>query len=213
MTTRNLAVLLALAVPVAAQGGDDADKKKSDKPAAVEIGQAVPADLAFTDLEGQSHTFGDLRGKVVFVHFWSITCPWERLAEPKIASIEADYDKEKVVVLAINANQNEIGAMPAADAFAKKGDDRPYGKVRGTLKKKELDFKVMLDHDNVVSTKLAARATPHCFVIDTKGVLRYAGALDDNGRSEKAETEYVRNAIDAVLAGGEVEVKSSRPYG
>ena len=59
---------------------------------------------------------------------------------------------------------------------------------------------------------LNARTTPHMFVIDKLGVLRYSGALDQNSRSGEGKP-YVRNAIDAVLAGTEVKVSSTRPYG
>ena len=209
--------LALLATGLAAQGEQDAkvdkDKDKA-KPKVLEVGRKVPADLKLRDLDGETVEFGKLRGQVVFVHFWSTTCPWERLAEPKIAEIEQDYADRDVVVFAINANQNEIGAEPDDEAFeADDPKDLPYQGLRETLAEKELEFRVLVDHGNVVSNLLQARSTPHCFVIDAEGTLRYAGALDDDGRSEEAENPYVRQAIDALLAGEPVETQSSRPYG
>ena len=71
------------------------------------------------------------------------------------------------------------------------------------------------DHGNKVSGLFQARTTPHCFVIDQKGVLRYAGALDDDPGEKKGETAvvYVRDAADALLAGKDVAVKETKPYG
>lgn len=220
-TIHSALALVLCATLVGAQGKADVEsgqkpgkKPEKSEPTVVEIGDVVPADLAISNLAGDKKTFGDLRGKVVFVHFWSTSCPWEKKAEPKLTKLEKAYAEKGVVVLAINANQNEIGAVPDAAAFkAKKADDKPYQHIRETLKKKKLDFDVWVDHGNVVSTALQARSTPHCFVIDEKGVLRYAGALDSDGRSEKGGTPYVKNALDAVLADEAVETKTSRPYG
>ena len=60
-----------------------------------------------------------------------------------------------------------------------------------------------------------ARTTPHCYVIDQKGVLRYEGALDNDPRGRKGEdaTMYVRDAIDAALAGKKYAKSSTKPYG
>ena len=50
------------------------------------VGATIPKDIALTDINGKTHTLGDYRGKVVFIHFWSIVCPYEKQAEPKSAS-------------------------------------------------------------------------------------------------------------------------------
>ena len=51
-------------------------------------------------------------------------------------------------------------------------------------------------------------------VIDAAGVLRYAGAIDDNRDVYKlGETNYVDAALTALLAGGEVASAETRPYG
>ena len=74
---------------------------------------------------------------------------------------------------------------------------------------------VLFDHGNKISSLFQARTTPHCYVIDKKGVIRYAGGLDDDkgNKDPQKATRYVRDAIDAILANKEIEVQSSRPYG
>ncbi len=54
---------------------------QAQSPAPVAVGAAVPKDASFKDIDGKDHSFGDYRGKVVFVHFWSIVCPTEKVAE------------------------------------------------------------------------------------------------------------------------------------
>jgi thiol-disulfide isomerase/thioredoxin len=213
--TTSLAATLLLGA-VSAQGGADAGQaaKAPDKPAKQEplkVGAAVPADLKLSDLDGKEFTFESARGKVVVIHFWSIVCPYERVAEPKIHKISEDYAGKDVVVLAINANQGEIGEKPTAESF--KGEDKPYAALRKHVEKTKLNHTVLVDHGGNVGRLFGAKTTPHCFVIDAKGVLRYQGALDSDSQTAEGGVPYVRNAIDAVMAGKEIEESTTKPYG
>lgn len=217
MQTRiTLLVGALLALPAAAQDPDSQQTKKPERPKVLEVGGEVPADLALPGLDGKPVRFGDLRGKTVVVHFWSIVCPWEKQAEPKMMAIADTYRDKGVVVLAINANAREIGPAPSPEDFAaEEEDERPYRDIRKHVDKVELNHRVLVDHSGDVARFFRARTTPHCFVIDPEGVLRYEGALDNDASDklkEKAKT-YVRDAVDAVLAKREVGATSTKPYG
>ncbi len=220
----SLAVLLALVAPLTAQESaaptkpaapaQDTGTDKKAAPATLAVGTALPADLKLLDADGKEFAFKDHQGKVVMVHFWSTTCPWERVAEPKLNQLATDFKGKDVVVLAINANKGEIGEQPEAAAFSAKEDkDKPYHGIRKQLAK--VNHKVVFDHTGDVGRLFGAKTTPHCFVIDQKGVLAYAGGLDNDGKSEDvpAENQYVRLAINALLAGKPVETSTSKPYG
>jgi len=172
--------------------------------APLEVGATVPKDIAFTDIEGTAHTFGDYRGKVVFVHFWSIVCPSEKLAEPRSIELQKAYGDKGVVQIAINANQGEL---------RRAGES--YADLKDHVQKAGVNFLVAVDPGNKISDLLGGQTTPHCFVIDKDGVLRYSGALDDDPRGAKgaATTQYVRDAIEAVLAGRPVATPTTKPYG
>ena len=63
------------------------------------------------------------------------------------------------------------------------------------------------------SMKYGPVATPHAFLFDKDRILQYTGRIDD---SEKigAETQHdLRNAIDAVLAGREPEIRQTKVFG
>jgi len=174
------------------------------------LGAVVDEKITLSDLDGKEVTFKDLRGKVVFIHFWSMTCPYEIVADPKTVAIIERYEGKDVMCLAINSNSTEYGDEPPADA---RPEDR-YKDIRKHLAKKEMSFPVYIDRGNVVADLFGAQHTPHCFVIDQKGVLRYMGGLDDDPKGEKGEAkQYVRDAVDALLAKQEVAVKESKPYG
>lgn len=181
------------------------------------VGAEVDPKIELPALDGKKHKLGDLRGKVVFIHFYSTTCPYEKWAMPKINQIAADYAKKGVVVIGIAANGREIGAKPDPDAFkAKKSADRPYANVRKKAEEEKVNHDILVDHGSVVAAKFRARTTPHSFVIDAKGIVRYDGALDNDGRSQLEDDkrqDYVRMAIEASLKGTKPEVDKTRPYG
>jgi thiol-disulfide isomerase/thioredoxin len=168
------------------------------------IGATIPKDLTLTDIYGKTHTLGEYRGKVVFIHFWSIVCPYERLAEPKCIDLQKAYGDKGVVQVAIDANQGELTR-----------DGGSYASLRDHAEKAGVNFLVTVDPGNKITDMLGGQSTPHCFVIDKDGVLRYSGALDDDPRGDKGSNAaaYVRTAIEAVLAGQPVATPTTKPYG
>ncbi len=212
---RVLAAALLFAAPTFAQDKQD---KKDDKPVvqapkseSYKLGSTVDEKLELTDLDGKKLTFKELRGKVVVVHFWSMVCPVEPQAEIKFKAMAEQYKAKNVVLVAVASNQNEIGKPPAADAKR----SECYTDIREHLKTEKIAYPIWVDHGNKISELFKGRTTPHCFVIDPKGTIVYSGALDDDPRGSKgAETKsYVRDAIDLVLAGKDVLVKETKPYG
>jgi thiol-disulfide isomerase/thioredoxin len=203
----------ALALPLVAQQPKPDDKPPVEKPKVelLKVGSTVAETLSMKDLDGKALTFKELRGKVVIVHFWSDRCPAEVHGDPVTKKLEKTYEGKDVVILGIAANQNELGAEPPKDADYSK----QYLNFREKIKEVGFTHRIIADHGNKLSDLFQAKSTPHCFVIDQKGVLRYAGALDDDlieAKGDKAKI-YVKDAADALLAGKEVEVKETRSYG
>jgi len=132
---------------------------------------------------------------------------YEEVADPKVVELEKRWkDNKDVVILAINANSTEIGATKPADGYAA---------VKEHAKKKGFTHRILADHGNKLADLFQAKSTPHCFVLDKKGVIVYAGGLDDDPKGDKgaATQQYARDAVEAALAGKEVTVKESKPYG
>ena len=75
----------------------------------------------------------------------------------------------------------------------------------------------LLDRDSKVGRLYGAVTTPHMYVIDPKGTLVYAGAIDDkrSTRLEDVKTakNYVRVALGETMAGKPVSTASTSPYG
>jgi peroxiredoxin len=76
---------------------------------------------------------------------------------------------------------------------------------------------VLLDPQGTIARAYGATVTPHMFVIDTQGMLVYKGGIDSIRSSNPEDVplakQYVRAALDEVLAGKKVTEASTRPYG
>src|SRR5262245_53125685 len=68
------------------------------------VGTKVPA-LKLKDLDGKEFAFDQQSGKTVVVHFWSMKCPWEKVAEPKLNKLASDFAGKDFVMVAIDCNK------------------------------------------------------------------------------------------------------------
>jgi peroxiredoxin len=147
------------------------------------------------DLNGKTHSLSDYLGQVVIVNFWSAECPWAERADLQILSWLAEWG-EQVVYLPVASNANEPSEMLSA-----------VSRQRG------LDL-VLSDVDQELADSWSAETTPHIFVIDAEGILRYQGAVDDvTFRKRTPEHYYLKEAVDAILAGNLPGQAKTHPYG
>lgn len=160
----------------------------------MEPGDLVP-DFTLPDLEGAPHTLSDYRGRVVIVNFWSAECPWAERAGSQLKQWLGEWG-ERVVLMTVASNANETLEL-IAEATHQRGL-----------------APVLLDSGCVLADAWGAQTTPHAFVVDEAGVLRYQGAVDDvTFRQSEPKRFYVKEAVDALLAGRLPEVTSTPAYG
>ena len=76
---------------------------------------------------------------------------------------------------------------------------------------------VLLDPQSRIARAYGATVTPHMYVVDAAGMLVYKGGIDSIPSSSTSDVpkakQYVRVALDEVLAGKPVSEASTRPYG
>jgi peroxiredoxin len=163
-----------------------------------EVGQPAP-DFRLQDETGANHALSQYRGKVVVLEWTNPECPFvqRHYADKTMQKTLAAYAGKPVVWLVIDSSQTNTPAKSAAW-------------------KKEQGFTppVLQDASGAVGHAYGAKTTPEMYVIDMQGVLRYAGAIDDDPRGRNASAvNYVRQAVDALEAGKPVPVTTSQPYG
>jgi peroxiredoxin len=183
------------------QGKDKTNKKKGDKSTAkAQVGEPAP-NFTLADADGKEHSLSDFKGKIVVLQWINPKCPvCVRCASTGIVQDMHEDVKgldDDVVFLAINSTH----WMTVKDSAA-------------YLKEKKLDMPGLDDQDGKVGRLYGAKTTPHMYVIDQKGILRYSGAIDNDRRGNKDDAmNYVVNAVSQIVAGETVSPDRTQPYG
>jgi peroxiredoxin len=152
-------------------------------------------DFSLPDLDGRVQRLGDYRGKIVIVNFWSCECPHSERSDRTIMARVVRW-RADVVMLAIAANRNE-----SAEA------------VSLAVRARRLPV-VLIDADQAVADAYQAQTTPHVFVVDREGVLRYRGAVDDVTFRQRSPTRhFLDEAVEALLAGRLPALAETPAYG
>lgn len=160
----------------------------------MQINQPVP-DFSLTDLDGNTVNIKNYRGKIVIVNFWSCECPHSERTDKSIMSMFVQW-QDDVVMLTIASNRNETVEEIKNISTARRIPN------------------VMIDANCEVANLFEAQTTPHVFVIDRDGILRYRGAVDDVKFRQKTPTRFfLDEAIESLLAEQIPEVQESPAYG
>ncbi len=171
------------------------------------IGQPAP-NFTLPGGDGKTHSLSDYKGKFVVLEWTNPNCPFVHKFYDggAMQKTQAEETGKGVVWLRINSSgPNSPDHQTEADVVA-------YEKAN-----KVASTATLLDPDGKVGHTYGARTTPHMFVIDSKGVLVYAGGID-NKPSHNAEdiataTNYVTAALDEAMAGKPVSKPTAMPYG
>lgn len=106
----------------------------------------------------------------------------------------------------------EFGDKVAFLGVRSSAEDDAAG-MRKYAESKGFAFPFLEDAKNVMADYFEVLVTPSFYVIDPKGVLRYRGALDESLRESRAQKTWLRDAIQAVIEGKEVALKTTRTIG
>ncbi|MBN1565275.1 MAG: thioredoxin family protein [Anaerolineae bacterium] len=157
----------------------------------LEIGQKGP-NFTLPGVDGQDHTLADLvaNNNAVAVVFSCNHCPYVRAWEDRMIAIQRDYKDKGFVLVAINSN----------DAVKYSDDD--FASMQQRAEQEGFNFLYLRDESQAVAHAYGGTHTPHIFLLDGAGVLQYRGAIDDNhDEPDAVQQHYLRDALNAVLAG------------
>ena len=185
------ALLLTLALGAApaarAAGGDSAG---------VAIGATV-ADFTLPDLGGRQQSLALLKGaKGTVLIFISVQCPVSNAYNERMEKLAQEYRARGVNVVGINANATE-----------------PVEAIREHAAQHKLTFPILKDKRNVIADRLGALVTPEVYFLDAANKLVYRGPIDNSRNGDAVTTSYLREALDATLAGRPVARSEARAFG
>ncbi len=174
------------------------------------IGSKAP-DFRLPGVDGKTYTLADLApSKVLVVVFTCNHCPTAQAYEARFEKFYVTYKDRGVAFVAISPNDpkavrlDELGFTDLDDSFESM-------KIRA--KDRHYPYPYLYDGDTQATAHAyGVLATPHVYVFDADRVLRYQGRWDD-GEVKPVKSHDATNAVDAILNGSEVSVKTTRVTG
>ena len=166
-----------------------------------ELGDRGPA-FTLDDTEGTAHAVpADPAPPATVLVVTCNHCPYVIAWNPRLRAVAEDYAPRDVRFLAINAN--DAARYPA---------DSPAAMKR-FVADQNWPIPYLYDESQEVARALDAQVTPHVFVLDGEQRLRYRGAPDADHGDPAQNAQYLRAALDAVLACDEPQPADTRPRG
>jgi thiol-disulfide isomerase/thioredoxin len=167
----------------------------------VSVGEKAPMFTGIPAVMGSeeaSISLPDIKEDVVILTFLGNHCPVVVAYEDRIIDIANMYKGKSVRVVGVSVNDNNADRLPA---------------IKDRVKEKGYNYVYGFDETQKIGRDYGATNTPQFFVLDKDRVIRYMGALDDSQNSSKVTKTYLKDAVDALLAGKEPPVTETQPKG
>lgn len=116
---------------------------------AIDLHEPAPHFNAKT-LDGEKLSSDSLKGKVVLIEFWATWCPPCKSDEPAVETLNHEFQKDGLVVLAVNMGE-------------------PRRKVKKYLQNSPRSSKVILAEDTTLAAICEAKAYPLYVLLDRDG--------------------------------------------
>ena len=204
----SIAFASSLLVSSAALANDAPKPKPAEAaPATATVGKAAP-DFTLKDLAGKDVKLSSFKGKVVVLEWFNPGCPYVKKSHTVGSLVDTAKKHQAKGVVWLSINSGAAGKQGAALA-----------ENTEAVKTFAMTNPILKDEAGTVGKAYGATNTPHMFVIDKKGVLQYAGAIDNSPDGEQKSApdgklvNYVDDAVADLTAGKPVRVATSKAYG
>ncbi|MEO8468185.1 MAG: thioredoxin family protein [Chloroflexota bacterium] len=174
----------------------------SPERAALAVGASGPSFEGLLGTDGErwgSSRFEDRTALVLI--FSSNRCPTAKAYGERMNALQADYAARGVQVIAMNSNDPHLYPDESLPRMNERAAEDGY------------TFPYLADKGQHVAKAYGAACTFHVFLLDGERRVRYQGRFDDSRIPAKVSSHDLRNALDDVLAGRDVRVATTRPFG
>lgn len=196
MRTRNLSILFVSLFVIAGAVFSIGARAEGEVPAPPAIGATVE-DFTLPDVDNKDRSLKSLAGKNgTVLLFIAVQCPVSNAYNERMAKLAEDYQAKGIAIIGINANVAE-------DAAA----------VKSHAAEHKLSFPILKDPGNKIADRLGAAVTPEAYFLDANNKLIYHGRIDNSRNAAQVESNDLRNALDAALAGKAVEKTEAKAFG
>ena len=156
---------------------------------------------ALPDTAGETHELGAPGEGPSVVVFTCNHCPYALAWHDRLDRVAREYGERGVRFHAVNSNDAERYPRDSYEAMQERVAGEPWS------------MPYLHDAEQDAARSYGARTTPDVFVFDAGGRLAYRGAPDADHGDEGQDAAWLREALDALLAGGEVARPQTEPVG
>jgi len=167
----------------------------------IALGTETPS-FELPGVDGADHSLDDYRdAKLLALVQYCNHCPYVLAWEGRLMALAGDYADRGVRVVAVNSND---AARYPEDSFER---------MKERAEELDFPFDYLFDASQMLARALGAERTPEVFLFDEQRRLRYHGAIDDSRDEAAVATSYLREAVDALLAGDQPPVTETESVG
>jgi thiol-disulfide isomerase/thioredoxin len=182
----------------------------ANEPPVLPIGSALPA-FSLPGVDGKTYTEKSFKSDILAIVFTCPHCPTAQAYQDRIKKLVTDYQGKGVTIIAINPKH---AAAVRLDELAYSDLSDSFEEMKERSKQEKFNFLWLDDGPKQeLSHKMGPVATPHMFIFDKARKLRFEGRIDDAERESAATKFDTRVALDALVAGKEPPVTSTRVFG
>ena len=168
---------------------------------ATKVGKPAPA-LDLPDTAGDLHSLPEVGEAPATVVFWTCNhCPYALAWHERLVQAARDYSPSGVRFLAVNSNDAARYPRDSLEA------------MRERVAAEEWPFAYLHDESQEAAAAWNAQVTPHLYVLDSDLRVRYEGAPDADHMDPALNAGWLREALDAVLAGEAPARAATEPLG
>jgi thiol-disulfide isomerase/thioredoxin len=176
----------------------------------LEIGAQAP-DFKLKGIDDKIHSLSEYKKDILALIFTCNHCPTSQAYEDRIMKMVNDYKEKSLDVVVISSADPQAVRLNEL-AYTVHDDSFEGMKLRAAEKKYNHPY--LYDGDEQIASRAYGPvATPHIFIFDAARKLRYQGRIDNNERQQGEVVLDAQNAIDELLAGKDVTVKTTRVFG
>jgi len=168
----------------------------------ISVGDKAPTFSGIPAVQGDQDTslsLSDIKEDVVVIVFLANHCPVVINYDDRIIDFANEYKGKSVKVIGVAVSSMKQDQLPG---------------IKEHIAEKKIPYVYGYDESQAIGRSYGATNTPQFFVLDKARTIRYTGAMDDSPNSEeKVKKTYLKDAVDALLAGKAPEVEETRPVG
>lgn len=165
------------------------------------IGAKAPTFSLVNAVDGKTVAMKPDDGRLKVVVFTCNDCPYAKAFEPRVIEIANKYKGKGVTFYALDSN----------DDVEHPGES--MAKMKARAEEKSYPFPYLKDGDSKIARAYGARVTPHIYVVDGTGTVRYRGYIDDSAKPAERKTTGLTDALNHLIDGRDVANKETRAFG